>query len=138
MAKRRCARRLLCLGSTPVRQQAPQHVAARASALENAAFNFGFARASVPSAFKGNNDPRPRILLAEGVAYELIGKHDAALERFRQLEDWTGGNEVNALRDQARYNDAVVLFRMGQLGASVLLLTSLLGERAPILDTNPP
>ena len=107
---------------------------ARVSGLRTAAYNFGFARASMPATVDSLADPRPAILLAEGTAYALVGDNDEAIERFQQLEDWPCPGKLNALRAQGLYNDAVVMRRMGKPAAAVLLLTNLLRERSPDLE----
>ncbi len=90
---------------------------------------------------------RQAVLLAEGVAHALVagGRADAvtadenrmaAIDCFRQLEDWPGSPETEWMRKQATYNEAVVWRETGAVQRSVLLLTELLGEKAP--DTLPP
>jgi tetratricopeptide (TPR) repeat protein len=105
-------------------------VKARTGALQKAAYNFGYARASLTAVTSDRVDVRPPALLAEGVAYALLNQYEPALERFRQLEDWPStDSRISALRNQARYNSAVILRRMGKPGAAVLELTNVLGER---------
>ena len=112
---------------------ATSDIKARDAALQKAAYNFGFARSCLTALRSAQLDVRPAVLLAEGVTYALLNQNDSALERFRQLEDWPTSDAVRAVRDQARYNSAVIQRRMGKLGAAVLELTNLLGERPPDL-----
>ena len=127
---------------------------ARTSSLRQAGNNFAFFRASIPlhatcypknvtgTSLDITDDVRQSALLAEGVAYALIGEPEAyasAIGCFRQLQDWPGSPVTVALRQQGAYNEAVVWSRSGNLGRSVLLLTELLGEKAPdtISSANP-
>jgi tetratricopeptide (TPR) repeat protein len=118
----------------------------RRSILAKAAFNFGFFRASIPPrcgptppskrcvSLNLTDDIRQAILLAEGVTHALIGGESdqmLAIDCFRQLEDWPGSTKTVALRQQATYNEAVVWRQWGAPGRCVLMLTELLGERAP-------
>jgi hypothetical protein len=121
-------------------------VSTRASSLAAAAFNFGFFRASIPlhCAPPGDGVQRPSlnitdeirqaVLLAEGVAHALVGKEPnylLAIDCFRQLQDWPGSDKTLPLRQQAAYNEAIVWRELGSVGQCVLMLTALLGERAP-------
>jgi hypothetical protein len=100
---------------------------------------------------------RKAVLLAEGVAYALIAsEHDrlagqsfhrredhvdhsqiakqnhlAAIDCFRQLQDWPTSDKTLSLRQQAIYNEAIEWREMGYDGRAVLMLTELLGEQAP-------
>lgn len=77
---------------------------------------------------------RQATLLAEGVAHALVGKPrhlTLAIDCFRQLQDWPGTPETLPLRQQAMYNEAIVWRELGSIGQCVLLLTNLIGERAP-------
>jgi tetratricopeptide (TPR) repeat protein len=118
----------------------------RKSILAKAAFNLGFFRASIPphcapmpptkqcTSLAITDEIRQAVLLAEGVAHALVGEDSdriLAIDCFRQLEDWPGSEETSALRQQATYNEAVVWREMGSAGHCVLMLTELLGERAP-------
>lgn len=118
----------------------------RKSVLAKAAFNFGFFRASIPThsgstppskrstSLDLNDDIRQAVLLAEGVAHALVGEDSdqmLAIDCFRQLEDWPGSAETLLLRQQGTYNEAVVWRQRGSAGRCVLMLTELLGERAP-------
>jgi hypothetical protein len=121
----------------------------RTASLAEAAFNLGFFRASVPvqCSLRGaskectslalTDEIRQAVLLAEGVAHALVGgeKHlISAIDCFRQLQDWPG-SRIEVLRQQAAYNEAMVWRARGAAGHCVLMLTGLLGERAP--DTVP-
>ena len=131
----------------------------RTSTLAKAAYNFGFFRASIPlhsthiathgqagrsKRGEAANDQdasiwitdniRQAALLAEGVAHALVGTDEElteAIDCFRQLQDWPGMPETGALRLQAAYNEAVVWRQAGNYGRCVLMLTELLGEKAP-------
>ena len=118
----------------------------RKASLKQAAFNFGFFRTSVPPHCKPPADGKDRpslsitpqirqaVLLAEGIAHCLVGEKQNywfAIACFRQLQDWPGSEDTRALRQQAAYNEAIVWRELGSLGQCVLMLTSLLGERAP-------
>jgi hypothetical protein len=52
------------------------------------------------------------------------------------LQDWQGSSETAPLRWQAAYNEAIVWRSKGSYTRAVLMLTELLGERAP--DTEQP
>ena len=54
-----------------------------------------------------------------------------AIDCFPQLQDWPGSPETGPLRQQAAYNEAIVWRELGSVGQCVLMLTALLGERAP-------
>jgi tetratricopeptide (TPR) repeat protein len=118
----------------------------RTSSLAKSAFNFNFFRASIPLHFtpvdKSDNAAsimitdaiRQAVLLAEGVAHSLVGVEQdltSAKDCFRQLQDWPGSPETEILRQQAAYNEAIVWQQSGDYRRSVLMLTELLGERAP-------
>jgi hypothetical protein len=119
----------------------------RRSSLAQAAFNFGFFKASVPphsvprpasnqptTSLDVTDEIRQAVLLAEGVAHSLVGGEQhllAAIDCFHQLEDWPSSPKTELLRQQAGYNEAVVWRQMGHAGRCVLMLTALLGERAP-------
>jgi len=128
----------------------------RASTLARAAFSFSFFRASIPlhcappstsvqpASIEITDKIRQAVLLAEGVAHSLVGethplseadaaKKDriAAIDCYRQLQDWPGSPQTEALRQQASYNEAIVWRQMGFYGRCVLMLTEILGERAP-------
>jgi hypothetical protein len=118
----------------------------RTSSLTRAAFNLGFFRASIPlhcappsasvqpTSINITDEIRQAVLLAEGVAHSLVGAERdrmSAIDCFRQLEDWPGSLETAALRQQAAYNEAIVWRQMGYHGRCVLMLTEMLGERAP-------
>jgi hypothetical protein len=120
----------------------------RTSSLEKAAFNFGFFRSSIPphcapvppsdqcQSLLVTDELRQAVLLAEGVANALVGGElhwSAALDCFRQLEDWPGSPETEPLRQQATYNEAIVWLHKREAGRCVLMLTELLGETAPDL-----
>lgn len=119
----------------------------RASSLAKAAFNLGFFRASIPlqcepvpecASLLLTDELRQAVLLAEGIAHSLVGTEMdrmAALDCFRQLEDWPGSPETEILRQQATYNEAVVWRQMGFPKRCVLMLTELLGETAPDLQS---
>ncbi len=107
--------------------------------------NFGFFRASIPlpskppsegieeSSLHITDEIRQAALLAEGVALSLGGRerdYMLAIDCFRQLQDWPGSDQTLPLRQQAAYNEAIVWRDLNCVGHSVLLLTSLLGERA--------
>ena len=80
------------------------------------------------------DDVRQSILLAEGVARSLVGGEEnrtLGIDCFHQLEDWPGSAATEAYRQQATYNEAIVWRQSGSYGRCVLLLTELLGERAP-------
>jgi hypothetical protein len=119
---------------------------ARTSSLERAAFNFSFFRASIPthcdpgcgrhgcSSLQITDGSRQAVLLAEGVAHALVGSEEErmrAIDCFRQLQDWPGSSETEALRRQAAYNEAIVWEQTGNVARSVLMLTEVLGEKAP-------
>jgi len=119
---------------------------ARASSLAHAAFCFGFFRASIPLHFTAcsgeeqgaslriTDEIHQAVLLAEGVAHSLVGRevdYMQAIDCFRQLQDWPGSDATLPLRQQAAYNEAIVWRELGSLGQSVLMLTTLLGERTP-------
>jgi hypothetical protein len=64
----------------------------------------------------------------------------AAIDCFRQLQDWPGSADTQWLRWQATYNEAIVWRQMGAVQRSVLTLTELVGEKAPDtegLDSSP-
>jgi tetratricopeptide (TPR) repeat protein len=118
----------------------------RESSLAHAALNLGYFRASIPPHCAPPNDGidrpsltitdeiRQAVLLAEGVARSLVGgerNYMYARDCFRQLQDWPGSLETLPLRQQAAYNEAIVSRELGSLGQCVLMLTALLGERAP-------
>ncbi len=120
----------------------------RTSSLEKAAFNFGFFRASIPphcpplsptagcASLDVTDALRQAVLLAEGVSHALVGGElhwSAALDCFRQLEDWPGSADTEPLRQQATYNEAIVWLHKREPGRCVLMLTELLGETAPDL-----
>lgn len=122
----------------------------RTSSLAHAAFNLGFFRASIPphcapvstsaecTSIAITDDNRQAILLAEGVAHALVGADQdrlSAIDCFRQLEDWPGSPETEILRQQATYNEAIVWRQMGSPKRCVLMLTELLGETAPDLES---
>jgi hypothetical protein len=119
---------------------------ARASSLAHAAYCFGFFRASIPLHFtacsgqeqgpslKITDEIHQAVLLAEGVAHSLVGSeadYMQAIACFRQLQDWPGSEATLPLRQQAAYNEAIVWRELGSVGQSVLMLTTLLGERTP-------
>jgi hypothetical protein len=119
---------------------------ARSSSLAKAAFDLSFFRASIPAhcgarvardsrtSLEITDDVRQAALLAEGVAYSLTDSQEArmnAIDCFRQLQDWPGLSEATSLRQQAAYNEALVWAQSGSLARAVLMLTELLGERAP-------
>jgi hypothetical protein len=118
----------------------------RASSLAKAAFNFGLFRASIPlhctpaptsikcTSLALTDELRQAVLLAEGVAHSLVDTEQdrmSAIDCFRQLQDWPGSPQTVILRQQATYNEAIVWRQMGSPGRCVLMLTELLGERAP-------
>lgn len=119
----------------------------RTSSLGRAAFNFSFFRASIPtycnpvcmrheraSSLEITDELRQAVLLAEGVAHALVGGEEErtrAIDCFRQLQDWPGSPETEALRRQAAYNEAIVWAQAGNVARAVLMLTELLGEKAP-------
>ncbi len=118
----------------------------RASSLAKAAFNFGFFRASIPlhctaaptsikcTSLALTDELRQAVLLAEGVAHSLVDTEQdrmSAIDCFRQLQDWPGSPQTVVLRQQATYNEAIVWRQVGSPGRCVLMLTELLGERAP-------
>jgi hypothetical protein len=118
----------------------------RTSSLAKATFNFGFFRASVPpqcapsprtihcTSLALTEEIRQAVLLAEGVARSLVGGEQGllrAIDCFRQVEDWPGSPETVVLRQQATYNEAIVWRQLRSAGRCVLMLTELLGERAP-------
>jgi hypothetical protein len=119
---------------------------ARKSSLSDAAKNFGIFRASIPlhcapsfehdhiQSIEITDGIRQAVLLAEGVARALAGEDQdrmPAIDCFRQLQDWPGSPETATLRQQASYNEAVMWGQIHSYGRSVLMLTDLLGERAP-------
>ena len=56
----------------------------------------------------------PRVYLYEGVALDLMEKHDEAIRLFasaRELEKCTSGTEMSELCQEAIYNEAVAKFR---------------------------
>jgi hypothetical protein len=120
----------------------------RKSALAKAAFDLGFVRTSIPRHCEEalglcrtiDDDVRQSILLAEGVAHAMVGNDehtDAAIDCFRQLEDWPGSQESEILRQQATYNEAILWWREHNYpGRCALMLTDLLGEKFP--DTQMP
>ena len=119
--------------------------AARISSLAHIAYNLGFFRASIPRAELPSNwiprqslnitdENRQAALLAEGVSYALVGNDTSfnfAINCFRQLQDWPGSPQTLPLRQQAAYNEAIVWRELGSYGQCILLLTTLVGERAP-------
>lgn len=83
------------------------------------------------------------------VGHAALAKQEltAAIDCFRQLQDWPGSahrkrSAASAasgyLRDQAAYNEAIVWRQMRHIGRSVLMLTDLLGEKAKDLPAEPP
>jgi len=148
---------------------AGQNVATRTSSLAKAALNLNFFRASIPihcalrcdstegSSLHVTDEIRQAALLAEGVAYALIGSAEktlscttaipgqdrnqhqvtatqnwmSAVDCFRQLQDWPASPKTELLRQQAIYNEAIVWRQAGQAGRCVLMLTQLLGQRTP-------
>jgi hypothetical protein len=128
-----------------------KNASTRTSSLANAALNLGFFRASIPlhcslpcassdsESITVTDENRQAALLAEGVAHSLVGEDGHrifAIDCFRQLQDWPGSPETVALRQQAAYNEAILWDQTGNYKRSVLMLTDLLGERAP--DTMAP
>lgn len=119
---------------------------ARTSSLAKAALNFSFFRASIPThcdagraqkertSLKITDDVRQAALLAEGVSHTLVGTEEGimpAIDCFRQVQDWPGSLQTQSLRQQAAYNEALVWAHDGRVARSVLMLTELLGEKAP-------
>jgi hypothetical protein len=124
-------------------------VETRRSTLAKAAYNFEFVRASIPrhcnlsqgshdcNSLKITDQIRQSILLAEGVANALVGSEQsyvAAIDCFRQLEDWPGPLQTETFRQQAIYNEAIVWRQLGYEGRCVLMLTELLGQTVPDLN----
>jgi hypothetical protein len=116
----------------------------RKASLAKAAYSFGFFRSSVPpnpcpehlrnTSRDITDETRQSALLAEGVAHALVGSGQdrmAAIACFRQLQDWPNADPHSALKRQAAYNEAIVWRNSGAYARCVLLLTDLLGERAP-------
>ncbi len=117
----------------------------RNSSLRQAACDFGLFRASIPMQLKPCNEEeqyvkwirdenRQAALLAQGVAHALGGgdlDFSAAVSCFRELQDWPGSSETGYLRWQAAYNEAIAWRYQGFHSRAVLMLTELLGERAP-------
>ena len=87
-----------------------------------------------PPSLQITDEVRQAVLLAEGVAHSMIGSkadRTCAIDCFRQLQDWPGTEETSTLRQQAAYNEAILWGQDGNYPRSVLMLTDLLGERAP-------
>jgi hypothetical protein len=87
-----------------------------------------------PPSLQITDEVRQAVLLAEGVAHAMIGSkadRTCAIDCFRQLQDWPGTEETSTLRQQAAYNEAILWGQDGNYPRSVLMLTDLLGERAP-------
>jgi hypothetical protein len=118
----------------------------RTSSLARAAFNLSSFRASIPihcdagriqkghSSLNVTDDVRQAALLAEGIAHALVGTEEERMQSidcFRQLQDWPGSPQTEVLRQQAAYNEALVWAHCGNVARSVLMLTELLGQRAP-------